>query len=54
METERQGRKGVGRPWEYLGYSDIDPLEYPEMAPDDPDSTYLYGPEPELESSFMV
>ena len=30
---ETEGRKGPSRPWEYLGYSDIDPLEFPEFSP---------------------
>lgn len=32
-ETDRRGRKGYGKPWDYYGYSDIDQLEFPEFSP---------------------
>jgi len=32
-ETDRRGRKGYGKPWDYYGYSDIDQIEFPEFSP---------------------
>lgn len=32
-ETDRRGRKAHGRPMNYFGFSDLDPLEYPEIPP---------------------
>ena len=32
-ETDRKGKKGFGRPLDYFGYSDLDPLEFSEFSP---------------------
>ena len=31
-ETDRKGKKVLGRPMNYFGYSDLDPLEFPEYS----------------------
>ena len=32
-ETDRKGKKRLGRPLNYFGYSDLDPLEFSEFSP---------------------
>ncbi len=31
-ETDRKGKKSYGRPMNYFGYSDLDPLDFPEYS----------------------
>ncbi|XP_064391127.1 uncharacterized protein LOC135338965 [Halichondria panicea] len=54
-ETDRKGKKSYGRPMNYFGYSDLDPLDFPEYSTQDPDTNLLYSPNinGEFESSFM-
>ncbi len=31
-EADRKGKKSYGRPMNYFGYSDLDPLDFPEYS----------------------